>query len=1093
MEMETKIIEKSLRANYENLSWRVIEQYLSTCGLVYYHIKSYNDFVQFGIQEIVNQESNISIVPSKGSNYRVRFGQVYVDNPKIVLCKKSEFLTPNFARLNNLNYNSCVYCNIEETFVDEDGKTDIQKYHRILIAKIPCMLHSDTCNLTNMTTYERCVHGECPNDHGGYFIVQGKERVLIGQIRSVYNKVFCSKQKPHEKYSYCAEMRSMSEETGHSVLIKSMMNEFGSIFFSLPYVREIIPVGIVFKAMGFIESNEISDLIGLSYLTPSQIAISLRAMGIKDTYLADRVRICRKTIDMILKKIIRESYITNTQEEAIAYIDRYSKEQDSGWQIIETELFPHMGICSSLKQKACILGGMVNKLIRTSLGMRGIDDIDDYSNRRIDISGTLLYNLFKTLYKRFMNDIKSYLIKKKQIPDILSALENVKNLITKGLKKAFSTGNWAGHGKSGYVPTGVAQVLNRMTWAASLSHLHTTNIPNGKDSKVVKIRQIHPSQFGMICPSETPEGKQLGIVGNTTFIVSFSKRTQQVLVKEIVYLYTDFIKIDDLKLEEIEKGIKVFLNGSLLGIVYDPIDFVSFIKKMRDYNRIDKEISISYDIIDKEILLYCDEGRAMRPMYNMKDNKLLIETTNRDSWNDLVDKNLIIWLDSSEIQNNIIGMYPSDCRYQYNNYCEINPIVMLGVIAGMIPFPDHSQSPRNCYQSNMGKQAIGIPALSYNNRVDTSMMVMSYPQRPLVTTKLADMLGYNKMPSGINAIVAVLSYSGFNQEDSIIMNQGSIDRGLFVVTRYKTTEIVIKQERDRDRTISICKPPENSDPSLKDGDSGYFKRKHANYSMLDDRGLIKKGMVIGKGVVLVGKVIEKIIRNKNSDGKVKCSKTLIDDSYIAQDEKGIVDRVYMIDPPYGGKIVKIVIRTEKIPIIGDKFASRAAQKGTVGMIYRQEDMPFTMDGITPDLVINSHCLPSRMTVNQLIECVLGKCASLSGEYKDATPFTMNSKNIANKAVEELKKCGWKTYNRYGWERMYSGTTGEMMDAQVFIGPTYYQRLKHLVSNKMHARAFGPVTVLTRAPAEGRSRDGGLRFGNMEKPGSSGRWRGGGSQ
>jgi DNA-directed RNA polymerase II subunit RPB2 len=414
-------------------------------------------------------------------------------------------------------------------------------------------------------------------------------------------------------------------------------------------------------------------------------------------------------------------------------------------------------------------------------------------------------------------------------------------------------------------------------------------------------------------------------------------------------------------------------------------------------------------------------------------------------------------------------MYPGDLETQFNDYCEIHPVTMLGIIAAMIPFPDHSQSPRNCYQSNMGKQALGVPTLAYRQRVDTKMYVLQNAQRPLVTTKIADMIGSNDMPSGINAVVAIMTYTGFNQEDSVIFNQSAIDRGLFRVTMYETIEETEKK-CDNYSSEEICLPPASSNSTLKVGMPGYYKRKHANYSMLDENGIIRRGMYVKKGDVLVGKVMTKSDKAGNE--------TKTDISRVAQgDEEGRIDRVYSSLTPNGYRLIKVVVRNEKIPEVGDKFASRAAQKGTVGMTYPHSKMPVTAEGIVPDIIINPHCIPSRMTVNQLIECVLGKTAALSGEYQDATPFTQFSTNVADKACDKLGSLG---YERHGWEVMYNGMTGEEIEAQIFIGPTYYQRLKHMVSAKMHARARGRITMLTRQPLEGRSRGGGLRFGEMER-------------
>lgn len=1062
----------------EKQSFNIILEYFKYRGVVGYQLKSFNNLVNFGLQNIIDQEANISITPKRGQKYEVSFGHVWVAPPQVIEeNRKIYWSSPADARIRDLTYNSAVHCDITETFINEKGEKDETIHNRIVLGRIPVMLKSERCNLYNLTPEKQTEMGECPNDPGGYFVIQGKERVLVGQIRAVYNKVFVIKQKRNDKYKYIAEVRSMSEETGHSVLLKAMIGaDDRKLCFSLPYITEVIPIGIVFKAMGYTDDQDIKDLIGLDLVNT------------------------RKYIRIIT----RDAYFINTKEEALEYIGKHSlhtipKEnyKKYAWQVVETELLPHLGISGSIKEKACFLGQMVNKLLTTSVGLRSQDDRDNYANRRVEISGILIYDLFRTLFKRFVSELKTKLEKKKQRPDVISTISRMKGVITKGLQLGFTSGNWGAY-KNAYVKTGVSQILDRMTWPATISHLHRLNIPIGKEGKNMQIRQIHSSQAGLICPAETPEGKSAGIALNATFMADFSRKIQSILVKEILEKFEDIISIDDVKINQIRNMTRLFLNGALIGYTQNPEDVVDYVRNMRNKGQLDKEVSVSYDEIDEDIHMYCDEGRMIRPLLTMNNNALLIKNK-KYTWIELLRKNYIQYLDSSEIESCVIAMYPTDINIQHNDFCEIHPVVMLGVIAAMIPFPDHSQSPRNCYQASMGKQAIGVPVLSSQKRADTLLYMLHYPQRPLVTTKLSDMMGYNKMPSGVNAIVAIIS-AAFNQEDSIVINKSAIERGMFILTQYKNVD-ESEKKCDTYSTEKICCPPMSTGKEVKDNDSRYFKRKYANYSMLEKncthedcsedschpscrKGIVKLGMHVKKGDVLVGKIITK----NSKTGEI--SRT--DVSRITQDDEGgIIDRIFASITPNGYKLVKVVIRNEKIPEVGDKFASRAAQKGTVGMVYNQHELPFTEDGIVPDIIINPHCIPSRMTVNQLIECALGKVAAISGDFGDATPFTHYSVNVADKVCSKLEELGYQEHKKgrylgtpieefkHGWERMY-GSNGEELEAKIFIGPTYYQRLKHMVSNKMHARANGRITQLTRQPLEGRSRDGGLRFGEMER-------------
>jgi DNA-directed RNA polymerase II subunit RPB2 len=952
-----------------------------------------------------------------------------------------------------LNYDSAICCDVRET-LHEDGKLIEEVNHnRIVIGRTPVMVRADICNLNALSQTDRIKAGECENDSGGYFIIRGHERVIVSQLRGNYNQAVVLKQKPGEKYSYIAEYRSMSEQTGHSVQIKSMISsDDKTIVFSIPYIKDLIPVGIIFKALGFINENDISGYIGLN--SPEA--------------------------NKFIQTIIRDSFFIETQEDALNHLGQFSmhiipkeKRRVYAWQVVESELFPHMGISATVKEKAIILGNIIRKLIKTRLELRSPDDRDNYANKRIESCGILCTELFKTLFKRYIHSIKLQLDKKKSRVDIMSILSRL-NTITAGLKHSFSTGNW-GVQKNSYIRTGVSQVMSRMTYGATLSHMRRIVIPIGKEGKNAKIRQIHSSQFGFICPAETPEGQTAGIVLNFALLSRVTRKIPTYLVKEVLEENKNIIFIKDYDMNLLKNSSTVLLNGILVGMTQDPESIVEYVKQSRRCRRLDSDVSVTYDVVDDEVRVFSDAGRASRPLFTVGENGLNVNKSHKPNWNKLVKQNLIEYVDSSEIENYVIAMKPEYIKAWKNDYCEIHPCMLMGVMGNIIPFPDHSPSPRNCYQCSMGKQAIGMYSLAYKLRTDTIVHVLDYPQRAIVSTKPAEFMGFNKMPSGINAIVAIMSYTGYNQEDSVILNQSAIDRGLFSVTSFRTVSDVEKNG-SMYTFETICIPPQSSS-KIKIGESGYFKRKNANFKFLDEKGVVKERTSVKAGDVIIGKILTKCSKT-GEESKTDCSVV------VKHGEDGIVDRVNITITPNGYKMVKIVIRNQRIPEVGDKFASRAAQKGTVGAVYRQEDMPFNSDGICPDIIINPHAIPSRMTVNQLMECVLGKACSIKGTYGDATPFSSSSTdNAAERICELLASVGMesdKAYNRTGWEQMYNGFTGELVKAKVFMGPTYYQRLKHMVSDKMHSRAHGHVTTLTRQPLEGRSRDGGLRFGEMER-------------
>lgn len=1044
----------------ENHIWNILRSYAKDNNLVINQIESFNDFVNFGLQEIINQESTISI-----PNYKVKFGQISLAPPQVIEEDRNlVYSYPMDARRRDLNYDSAIQLDITETFFENDKK-EVKHFPKVVIGRMPVMLKSEICNLSLLNENEMIQKGECIKDLGGYFIIKGNERVLVAQMRAIYNHIFVLKQKSNDKYKYIAESRSMSDETGHSILIQAMLsNDDRTIEFSLPYIKDPIPVGVVFKALGFNE-DDIVNLIGFDN---------------KSKYI---------------KYILRDSFFCKNKEEALEFIGKSAmhiitedKKIDYAKQVVENETLPHLGISGSILEQACFLGKMVKKLLMTNLQLRSEDDRDNYSNKRVESAGMLLYDIFRNLFKKFVQNIKAYIEKKKQRPDIISIISRIKS-ITKGIQTCMATGNWAVQRNASYMRTGVSQVLDRMTYNATLSHLRRVIIPMGKEGKNAAMRQIHGSSFGFICPAETPEGQKIGVVLNLAILAKITKRTSKVEVRNILDKIKNIIPVQDIDRKLISEYTSIILNGVIIGFCEDPHETIDIIKNKRAKGLINKEVSVSYDNIDNEIRIYSDEGRFIRPLLTLTDNRLNITLQDKYSWNNLIKKGYIQYVDASEIENSVIAMSPDDFKIQHNDFCEIHPSTMLGIMAGMIPFSDHSQSPRNCYQSSMGKQALGIPSYSYNLRTDTLLHVLHYPQKPIVHTKMAEIFGINEMPSGINAVVAIACYSGFNQEDSVMINQSSIERGLFNLTSYHSIDC-IEKKRDTYSYEEICLPPQNSDPCIKEGDSKYFRRKtNVNYSLLDENGIIKPrekfvdgkwvgaATVVKKGDVIVGKII--VTGSKSSE------ENKIDASVVIQPgEEGTIDRVHVMTTPNGYKLVKIVIRVTRKPVLGDKLASRTGQKGTIGMVYRQEDMPFTSQGITPDIIINPLAIPSRMTINQLIECALGKECCISGNYGDATPFASTSINAADKLVEKMsEKIQDYGFQSQGWETMYNGMTGEMIESRIFIGPTYYQRLKHMVDDKMHARANGHVTMLTRQATEGRSRDGGLRFGKFCQSGA----------
>jgi DNA-directed RNA polymerase II subunit RPB2 len=1028
----------------DNNLFKIIKEYFDARTFVSHQLESYNHMITHSLQKIVEEESTVTVTIKQGVVYTVEFGQVHIDPPKMHEEDRTvRNYDPAEARLRNATYEGALSIDISTKLTVAGIIKECENISKYTIGHIPIMVQSCKCNLYGKSEAERIKSGECSEDPGGYFIIRGKERVLVTQERAAYNMIGVHRQKSQSKHAYIAEVRSMSDTTGHSVLIQAKIGKnFKDICFSLPYINTEIPAGVVFVALGF-KIEDIPQLISAHEDCGEYISTIVEECGVTEQ-------------DEALEIIGRHAMHVIAQDKRAAYAS----------QILENEIFPHMGVITHGLERTIFLATLIKKLIETTEGerrrkeeganavphLRPPDDRDNVANKRFEVAGVLTASLFRSLFKRLVRSITPLVEKR---PDVKIALDRF-NTITQGFRSCFSTGKW-GVQKNSYVRQGVSQVLSRLTFGATLSHLRRIVIPIGKEGKNTQIRQLHGSQIFFICLFETPEGHSSGIVKNFSLSCEVTNGVPASLVREIVENLPQLISIADISVLTECANTRVYINGNIIGITTDQEELCRVLRDLRDKKRIDTEVSVAYDDIDNEIHIATDGGRLIRPLFHLEDNKIP-DIQGDESWQELIESGKIRYRDPAELENNVVAMCQENLSQPWNhNLCELHPSLMMGVCASIIPYQDHSQSPRNCYQSAMGKQALGIYALSNQVRSDTIVHMLDNAQQPLTTTRIATFMGFDNLPSGQNVMVAILAYTGFNQEDSIIISKSAIDRGLFRVTTYKTV-VYLEKKKGQNYQEKIHCP------------SGALRKKFYNYSKLGEDGIVKVGQKVNKNDVLIGKTLKHHSKSGKTEEK--------DCSIVAKsNEAGIIDKVIIGTTPEGFKFVRVKIRLTRIPEVGDKFASRAAQKGTCGAVYSTEDLPFTMDGITPDLIINPHCIPSRMTINQLIESLGNILTTETGVRRDATSYSDSSTGIVEKIQEQLKIRG---LNPNGLHRMRNGFTGEMMDAEIYMGPTYYQRLKHMVSDKMHARAHGDVQVLTRQPLEGRSREGGLRFGEMER-------------
>lgn len=1100
------------------LPWSVIDTYFkdNPRALVQHQLNSFNDFFGGGIQRIMKEKNPIRIMKQQdpiSKEFRLRcnlfFGgkngdKIYFGKPIIYDDERAHFMYPNEARLRNMTYGVTVHYDIDvEYFYTESDGTITETTNtieKVLLGRFPIMLMSNLCILNGLESQVRFNMGECRNDNGGYFIIDGKEKCIISQEKFADNMLYI-RDKGNEVYSHSAEIRSVSEDAskpirtvGVRIVRPTPKYTNNQIVVSVPNVRKPVPLFILMRALGIESDKEI-------------IKYCLLDM---DKY--------KHYVDLFIPSV-HDAGILFTQELCLKYIALLTKDKTvpSVLDILMNYFLPHVGEMN-FQEKAFFVGHMVRELLMVYKKEKKATDRDNFKFKRIEVSGSLLYDLFKEYYSIQQRQIYQLIDKEyffhqdaysRSSDDWISLIEsNYKDYVKErvvetGFRKAFK-GNWGSEAHT--KRDGIVQDLNRLSFNSFISHLRKLNLPLDASAKIVGPRMLHPSQWGIIDPVDTPDGANIGLHKHMAISAQISSGCSSREIIRWIAKHTSFKRLLESEPEYLANTTKIMVNGAWIGNTPEPEDAISLMREYKRLGLIPSQFSIHWHIDTNVIYVYTDAGRLYRPIYYIDEitgkasynregilEKMVAGTA---SWTELTTgfgkktddkfdpngchvydspdelygvkdlkklssvKAPIEFIDSAEEEMAIIAMNTKQMKEGGYTHLEIHPSLMLGVMGNQIVFPENNQLPRDLFSCGQSKQGVSVYHSNYQNRIDKMGVVLNYGQTPVVKSRYMEYLSKEQHPYGENVIVAIMCYNGYNTEDAILFNGGSVARGLFRITYYNMYEAYEESSKIGNNEVDsrFANIQENNVIGIRPG---------YDYGYLDEHGLIKENTQIDEKMVVIGKITTNLSDpNTGLDSSITPKKG----------QKGFVDKTFITEGQEGQRLAKVRIREQRAPAIGDKFCSRCGQKGTCGLIVDEKDMPFTADGVRPDIIINPHALPSRMTIGQLVESLMGKACLFQGAFGDCTAFS-NRGPKQEVFGELLQQSG---YHNSGTELLYNGMTGEQMESAIFIGPTYYMRLKQMVKDKINYRARGPRTVLTRQTVHGRAKDGGLRIGEMER-------------
>ncbi|MFA5174397.1 MAG: DNA-directed RNA polymerase subunit B'' [Candidatus Pacearchaeota archaeon] len=994
----------------------LVKKYLKDHSLVESNITSFNNFIKFRMQEIVNEISES--IPKEDTE--ITLGKIKVGKPEITEADGStNLLTPTEARIRGLTYSAPVFLEIT---IKQEGQLES---HDVEIGRIPILIKSEICNLNGLSREELIKEYVDPLDFGGYFIINGNERVMVMTEDLAENQAFIENSKNK------IMLRLFSKRGSYRIPISITETPEGIVEVSFSRFKNI-PVIIILKALGLTKESEIAEHIG-------------------------------KENDSLIVNLYEYTAIQNQEEAMMAIAEQTSLQGtkkeilDRIKQRLDSYFLPHIGLKKEDRlKKAITLCKFVKQFYIAKETPDSLTDKDHYANKRVRMSGDLLSDLFRVNLNILVRDIQHSLQKiqkRKKFYSIKSIAKST--LFTHRVESAIATGNWIGE------RTGVTQNMDKTNYLKILSQLQRVSSMLPGEQENFLARTLHPTHYGRFCPVETPEGTEIGLRKNLALLAKISTRTDlddESLIKILVNLG---MKREIIK----EVGKDVFFNGKFIGHVENYSKLIGDLKKMRRDAQLPIELSIRYDKVLGIVLLSTEEGRVMRPLIIIENGKsklteehLQLVRENSLAWQDLLKGGIIEYLDAAEEENSLVALNPEEITEEHT-HLEIDKIDLFGVVTSIVPYANYDQSSRLIRGSKTQTQSLGLYAANFFTRIDTNVSILHYPQKPIVRSFVYDTLDIH--PAGQNVVVAVMTHDGYNMEDALILNQGSLDRGLGRSTYFRpygSTELNYAGGLKDQITI-----PEKDV-------SGY--RTEDSYRFLEDDGITYPEAQLTSGEAVIGKTSPPKFLSEVREISIKARKEA--SSVIRQEEQGTVDSVFITEDNQGNKIIQVKTRDLRVPELGDKFATAHGQKGVIGAIIPENDVPFTSRGVKPDVIFNPHSIPGRMTVGFLIELLAGKVGSLSGKIMDGTGF---SGQKVESLEEELKSLGFR---EDGKETIYHGVSGKMMRVKIYVGSMYYLKLGRMVKNLLHARASGKVTLLTRQPIEGRSKGGALRLGEMEQ-------------